>query len=156
MEKFEASNGWTVGPLDGDGDRRVESSEGDFEGYLPEEHIPVLREYFAAERDRELGRWRDPEHSGWIVYPPHASGSLYTLIDEETGDSWVDSKSEANVTSPYEHSVVLARYLAAHKPKRCLDEIATPGYSYFCDLDAGHDGEHRQKVPGSTMTVTWF
>ena len=32
-------------------------------------HIDALREFFRAERDEELGRWRWPENPDYVVYP---------------------------------------------------------------------------------------
>lgn len=63
---FTASNGTKIETSEKYGGLEVTSS-GDFD-YLFEEHVDALREYFLAVRDRELGRWRDPENSDVVVY----------------------------------------------------------------------------------------
>lgn len=52
-----------------------------------------LREYFLAERDQELGRWRDPSRPEYVVYPfdridihdPYYRECV--VLNEDTGES---------------------------------------------------------------------
>ena len=50
---------------------------------LPTADFKTLREYFQAERDEELGRWRDPEIPDMVVYP-HDDVTI-TVLDEVDG-----------------------------------------------------------------------
>lgn len=67
-EAFMASNGIDVqwaGSLGCDQILRI-GAHGRVSADLPE--WQALREFFCAERDEELGRWRWPENPKWIVY----------------------------------------------------------------------------------------
>lgn len=76
-EMFTASNGttvwrgcqfWEVGKLN-----------------LSDKSMDALREYFRDERDRELGRWRDPKNPDFVVASvPNLAEGVYVL-DEEMG-----------------------------------------------------------------------
>ena len=50
---------------------------------LPTADFKTLREYFQAERDEQLGRWRDPEIPDMVVYP-HDDVTI-TVLDEVDG-----------------------------------------------------------------------
>jgi hypothetical protein len=58
-------------------------------------HYPALAEFFRAEEDERLGRWRWPENEGYIVYPDGRYPHLVSVIDESTGLREVRSKSKA-------------------------------------------------------------
>lgn len=73
MTEFKASNGVEIRPFD---DLRRGA------GYSYEE-VEALREFFQAERDAELGRWRWPEHPDYVVYPN--KNHSVSVIDESTG-----------------------------------------------------------------------
>ena len=50
---------------------------------LPTADFAALRAFFQAERDEELGRWRDPENPDFVVYP-HDDVTI-TVLDEVDG-----------------------------------------------------------------------
>ena len=82
------------------------------------ETTEALRAFFQAERDEELGRWRDPENPDWVVYP----GEIPTVVwavDEKIGarDTW-SRVSVETLTEFIESAEVARRYFAAHpEPK---------------------------------------
>ena len=57
------------------------------------ETTEALRAFFQAERDQELGRWRDPENKDIVVYALHmADGEdrCIRLLNELSGATWLD------------------------------------------------------------------
>ena len=53
--------------------------------------VQAAREFFQAERDEELGRWRDPENPNMVAYrtpeDDDGCGRCILLLDENTGDN---------------------------------------------------------------------
>ena len=77
----------------------------------------ALREYFQAERDEELGRWRDPEHSDWICYGRGSSRDTVHVINEYDGLPYMLERDQVAYADS-EFSAVAQRYFEAHpKPK---------------------------------------
>lgn len=93
--------------------------------------IEYLREYFLAERDHDLGRWRDPENPDYVVYEKKADASVgepgVRVVHEVTGRSRdVDRRVIENLGSSTRFDEVAYNYFAAHpKPKPWHD--ANPG-----------------------------
>ena len=63
----------------------------------------ALRAFFQAERDEQLGWWRDPEEPDWVV-----------VLDESTGGTDVVFKQPRKPTKDSAFTLVAARYFAAH------------------------------------------
>lgn len=85
MNEFKASNGLRV-TLTDDGRLIIASVEGTYpETVASGEAVDALREFFRAEEDERLGRWRWPESPQWVVYPDE-DGDV-TVMDETTGES---------------------------------------------------------------------
>ena len=87
MNLYTASNG--VG-LTITRDRTVRWRPG-----IPEDLVSsALREYFQAERDEELGRWRDPEEPDYVAYPrpdlDDGDGRCVLVLDELSGATRTD------------------------------------------------------------------
>ncbi len=87
------------------------------------EYVDALRAYFLAERDEQLGRWRDPVDPDWVVYRNRS---------EDDGDGravYIFNERRRCRASTWEHLTrtpgkgsddVANRYFAAHPPKREL------------------------------------
>src|SRR5699024_6075538 len=56
----------------------------------------ALREYFTAERDAELGRWRDEESPDYVVYPARA-GSIIILHEPTGRQRYLTGRAEAKI-----------------------------------------------------------
>ena len=86
MNLYTASNG--VG-LTITRDRTVRWRPG-----IPEDLVSsALREYFQAERDEELGRWRDTENPNIVVYAlsmMDGEDRCIRLLNELSGATWLD------------------------------------------------------------------
>ena len=77
----------------------------------------ALRAFFQAERDEELGRWRDPENADWICYGRGSSRDTVHVINEYDGLPYMLERSQVAYVDR-EFSAVAQRYFEAHpKPK---------------------------------------
>ena len=94
---------------------------------LPTADFKTLREYFQAERDEELGRWRDPEIPDMVVYP-HDDVTI-TVLDEVDGKRfWWTRGDELDAHQERFPGFDTARaYFAAHpKPEPKPWDTARP------------------------------
>ncbi len=77
----------------------------------------ALREYFQAERDQELGRWRDPENPDCICYPVAGDPDDIWVVYEGSGLAYMRERNQAFYAGN-KFSEVARRYFAAHpEPK---------------------------------------
>ena len=64
------------------------------------ETTEALRAFFQAERDEQLGWWRDPENPNTVVYPRSEQddhdGRCVWLLDEHSGEFWPDWEHTAS------------------------------------------------------------
>lgn len=64
---------------------------GEGSGVYTLETTEALRAFFQAERDEQLGRWRDPENMDMVAYrtpeDDDGCGRCILLLDENTGDN---------------------------------------------------------------------
>ena len=97
------------------------------EGLYDQDTTNALREYFQAERDDALGRWRDTENPNVVVYPclnqDDGYGRVVWVLDE------AEMVSGTVLDDRHSHSSA-SRYFAAHpqpqpEPKPWLE--AKPG-----------------------------
>lgn len=114
MDKFEASNGITVSV-----DRGVQfgTDRGwGFYGILGQEW-EAMREFFRAERDEELGRWRWPENPDYVVY---RDGTSRRIVRESDGKSFSASLHDRKVMTTYLDSWIGAAraYDEAHPERK--------------------------------------
>jgi len=91
MNNFTASNGMVISP-DEDGDLRVLSPSGrntlDQAPFLDGDDIEALREFFQAEADEHLGRWRWAQEPEFVAYWNPVLRHL-TVVYEPAGGSTV-------------------------------------------------------------------
>lgn len=142
MEKFTASNGISVmrNPDDGpDIDYQSWSIGNAREVLLAPHEIDALREFFQAEWDQELGRWRWPENPDYVVYRDDRPGG-FRVMHEPTGDTWTYFWDAIKDAPEYAGAWDAARaYFAAHpEPKPWHD--AKPGEVWAC-VQSDHPGE---------------
>ena len=151
---FTASNGWTVSSPDSIGDINICSSKGVFLDYISSDSIPPLREYFQAERDKELGRWRDPNNPNYVVYP-RTGPEDRNILNEKEGVVFYAYDDNVSSKSDWVEYVVLRNYLKAHKPKGCKANTTVLGSRLGCAGDAGHEGKHFFEDADSGAIITW-
>ena len=88
-------------------------------GIPPDLVSSALREYFQAERDEELGRWRDPENPDCICYPVAGDPDDIWVVYEGSGLAYMRERNQAFYAGN-KFSEVARRYFAAHpEPKPC-------------------------------------
>lgn len=127
MDKYTASNGIEV---EREGWRMNIACEG---GDYPEGHhlsageTDALREFFQAERDEELGRWRYPENPDYVVYPAADDADLITVMRESVARIRKMRREGFGLTDYAEQFVACAEaYFEAH-PERKPWEDAKEG-----------------------------
>lgn len=107
------------------------------------EGVEALREYFQHERDRELGRWRDPDNPDFVVYrrPKRDDelGRAVWVLDETTATGYTYwEKSTPAWPGKYAQMWKAAeRYYEAHPEPRPWDEAETGEIWELTDPD-GH------------------
>lgn len=84
MNFFTASNGITVYAREGGTVQFQHATRAESCGILQvfphSEWWDALREFFRAEEDERLGRWRWPENPDYVVYPPDADDETEALL----------------------------------------------------------------------------
>ena len=111
-EIFTASNGQRISRTWGAYPLRVASA------HISKKDVDALREYFLAERDKELGRWRDPEYPNIFVRVGSGPGDWVGVVkDDENGLAYGQFHRDDNKTlDPM--SIVAKRYFDAHPEKK--------------------------------------
>ena len=100
---------------------------------LSEEEMDELRECFQAERDEELGRWRDPENPDCICYPVAGDPDDIWVVYEGSGLAYMRERNQAFYAGN-KFSEVARRYFAAH-PEPKPWEGAEPGEFWILTVD---------------------
>lgn len=140
MDTFTASNGISV---KFDGGLLFGASTHTTYVAASESQVQALREFFRAERDEELGRWRHPKKPEWVVYslrPGYTScnGADLLLIDEMAGSSMEYERALDDGTEYVgadERAARIARdYFDAH-PERKPWEDAKHGEVWLIAID---------------------
>jgi hypothetical protein len=111
------------GPIEG-GDRRWTVATANMDG------INALREFFQAERDEELGRWRSPEHPN-VTCNEH-DGAIF-VTDERDGRQLLMRRGDEYPSLP-EYTEAARAYFEAH-PEREDWEDAKPGDIWVITLE---------------------
>ena len=105
---------------------------------LSEEEMDELRAHLQAERDEQLGRWRDPENPNIVVYPhpgeDDGDGHCVLVLDELSGATRLDWEQIA-LPGPAD------RYFTAHplpepEPKTWLEAEHEEIWVITANLDA--------------------
>ena len=103
---------------------------GEGSGVYTLETTEALRAFFQAERDQELGRWRDPEEPDWVVSPYDRNANAAIVYNERTRFTCFWQRRAAETSSENHSSGVAKRYFAAHpqpEPKPRPWKEAKPG-----------------------------
>jgi hypothetical protein len=91
VNEYTATNGVTVFPLERGMTFRFPDI-GQSKWGINQEKVDALREFFRAEEDERLGRWRWPEKPEFIVFPSvafqhPADSALVQVVNEANGQS---------------------------------------------------------------------
>ena len=85
------------------------------ETYLIQSQYEAARAFFQAERDEQLGRWRDPKHPDLVCYD-RGDDTVYVL-NERTGFTYARTRSDI-IDGSDQYDFVAKCYFQAHpEPK---------------------------------------
>lgn len=132
MDKFTASNGVTI-ERKGVAALAVERPMTDRLLNINAERVVALREFFRAERDEELGRWRWPENPDYVVYPDD-DGDVIVLNEREVISSLVIRRDLPQLNADIDRTKAARAYFEAH-PERKPWEDAKPGDVWVFEVD---------------------
>ena len=88
---------------------------------LSEEEMDELRAHLQAERDEQLGRWRDPENPDCICYPVAGDPDDIWVVYEGSGLAYMRERNQAFYAGN-RFSEVARRYFAAHPEPKPWEE----------------------------------
>ena len=95
------------------------------------ETTEALRTFFQAERDQDLGWWRDPEEPYWVVSPHNSNANAAIVYNERTRVTYAWQRRAAETSSGTSSAARVAkRYFDAHpqpEPEPKPWEDAKPG-----------------------------
>lgn len=135
MNSFEASNGATVERFSDSLEVKLHPRE----EWLAPWVVMALREFFRAERDEELGRWRWPENPNHVVYLSDERGTSgsrrVNVVNESTGYARTVVEKMLGV-APGDFDSAAAAYFEAH-PERTPWDDAQHGEIWAMRLEAG-------------------
>ena len=91
-------------------------------------NFETLRAFFQAERDIELGRWRDTENPDMVCFPVVGDLDAVWVVYEGDGSRYHATRTDWERIRPHYVSETARRYFAAHpepEPRPC--EESKPG-----------------------------
>ena len=97
---------------------------------LSEEEMDELRAHLQAERDIELGRWRDTENPDMVCFPVVGDLDAVWVVHEGDGSRYHATRTDWERIRPHYVSETARRYFAAHpqpEPEPKPWEEAKPG-----------------------------
>lgn len=97
-----------------------------------EESHEARKEFYLAERDKELGRWRSKKNPHWVVVP--GEWGTRRAFNESTGETHL-FHSKPDLSIMYYDSVreIIEEYWDEHKPKPWQE--AKPGEVWLLTVD---------------------
>ena len=87
------------------------------------ETTEALRAFFQAERDEQLGRWRDPENPDIVCYPVACDLDAVWVMYEGDWTRYHASRSGWEDVLPHYVSETAGRYFAAHSEPEPWDAV---------------------------------
>ena len=101
---------------------------GEGSGVYTLETTEALRAFFQAERDIELGRWRDTENPDMVCFPVVGDLDAVWVVYEGDGSRYHATRTDWERIRPHYVSETARRYFAAHpEPKPRPWKEAKPG-----------------------------
>jgi len=145
LNDFTASNGIRVWI---EGDVLHADHPADYFNPQTDGSIQALREFFRAEDDERLGRWRWPEDPEYVVYPGTFSMREAQVVSEEKGCWGQWSEAEARREAPRDRLAAAAvAYFDAHpepkpRPWASADVITWRDGAYLPQIAQRDRGSH--------------
>lgn len=153
-EIFTASNGRKV--RDSDHFETGVRVSGVIWAELSNEQTQALREYFLAERDKELGRWRDPEAPNNVVIPDKERPNRVVVSREDKVSYEIWWRDQVEPGKPFQGMRgynSAKRYFEAHPEKKPWHdaepgewwEITFNGKTYKALVDLEKDFSYKEE-----------
>ena len=140
MDTYTASNGLTVELIDRDDDGFQKWNIGDNAGTLfTAAEWAALREFFRAEEDERLGRWRWPENPDYIVYPSKlystpSDPDVVHVASETNGQGHRARRDDPDYIFGWFSQAARAYFDAHPEPKPAWHD-AQPGEVWLLNID---------------------
>lgn len=148
MNEFTSSDGVHVDLSEG---RVLRVSKGGLvDEVYGEPRVHALREFFRAEEDERLGRWRSNKDPKWTAVHNEHTGTHFSHEDGERRFTIWPDKSNVNAWS-YELREVAHEYLDAHPEPKPWHE-AEPGEVWVLTVEGGHELAARVSVTNETLS----
>ena len=93
---------------------RLDFGSGTAPIFLSEEEMDELRAHLQAERDEQLGRWRDPENPNMVCYPVAGDLDAVWVMYEGDGSRYHATRTRRERLHPHYVSEAAGRYFQAH------------------------------------------
>lgn len=153
MDKYTASNGAQIVLTNAGktGYVLVERDDDVASAYLGFEEMVAWREFFRAERDEELGRWRWPENPDYVVYPDE-DGDVVVINEGKGISSSIIIRRDIGTRNPDHPSTKAARAFFDAHPERKPWHDAKPGEVWAVTIDGVERAllvEHEQFTDGN-------
>jgi hypothetical protein len=119
MNEYTASNGVSL-QVDRYEDLRIRGAGGrTWHMVTNVEGAKALREFFRAEEDERLGRWRWPENPDYVVYPGSLSMREAQVVSEEKGcwGQWSEAEARRDARRDRLAAAAVAYFDAHPEPK---------------------------------------
>ena len=113
MNQHKASNGASV-HLDSNGRMTFRRDSPLCVNTLEAFWVQAAREFFQAERDEALGRWRDPQNPDMVCYPVECDPNAVWVVYEGDGRRYHATRTGWELTRPQYASEAAGRYFQAH------------------------------------------
>ena len=148
MSDFVASNGKRVETLE-DGQiaivQRIPGSPMEHRTWAGPGDTQALHEFFLAERDAELGRWRSKEHPDYVVYRAHFG---CRVLHEPTANVYEYRSKDTGSDIPLTAYLVAREWFDAQEPPKPWHD-AKPGEVWALELLGLEDEFLRVEYYGS-------
>ena len=119
---------------DVDGVYRLDFGSGTAPIFLSEEEMDELRARLQAERDEQLGRWRDHKNLDMVCYPVAYDLDAVLVMYEGDMTRYYATRTDWERIRPHYVSETAGRYFQAHpKPKPC--DAAQPDEIWVLTID---------------------
>lgn len=114
--------------------------------------VVALREFFRAEEDARLGRWRWPAHPHWVCYPTENKGEV-VVFNEDMPQYGSQTLSRGDDTWPWYRAAANAYFDAHPEPKPAWHD-AKPGEVWVLTIDGKESAFYPAKsMPGHFTPV---
>lgn len=149
VDKYTASNGMVV-TRDHNGDAVIGAGTNNISRFMKGGTALALAEFFQAERDEELGRWRWPYLSTLMVYRDGSPDDVMVVDEVRPDEPHRFSRDSVSFVGPFGGAA--RAYFEAH-PERKPWEDAQPGEVWVLTVDGVESAFYPSKSMNRIFTA---